>query len=258
MNAEALKRLISLILQRVLLVGLITLIWSFAASRAPSYILPGPGKVLTAIVTLWHGDSFLQDLCATFKRVCIGFALATLIGAPLGLALGSSKLLGRFFAPVLSVLNSVSSAIWAIFAILWFGISDWAPAFVVFTTSLPLILTNVWRGAQTVDRQYIDLARSLRMSRQQILLKIHLPTILPFLVSGAHMAFGFGWRVSLVAETLGASNGVGYRLRQAADLVQSDVVFAWTVCIVALMLLLEALVLTPLESRMFRWKIGTP
>jgi NitT/TauT family transport system permease protein len=121
-------------------------------------------------------------------------------------------------------------------------------------TAMPLILTNVWQGAQTVERQYIELARSFRMSRLQILLKISLPSILPYFFSGARLAFGFGWRVSLVAETLGASDGIGYRLRQAADLVQSDQVFAWTVLLVALMLLLEAGVLKPLERRLFRWK----
>jgi NitT/TauT family transport system permease protein len=126
--------------------------------------------------------------------------------------------------------------------------------FVVFMTSMPLILTNVWQGAQTVERQYIDLARSFRMSRSQILFKIYLPTILPYFFSGARLAFGFGWRVSLVAETLGASDGIGYRLRQAADLVQSDQVFAWTILLVTLMLLLEAGVLKPLERRLFRWK----
>ncbi len=72
--------------------------------------------------------------------------------------------------------------------------------------------------------------------------------------AGARLAFGFGWRVSLVAETIGSSNGIGYRLRQAADLVQTDQVFAWTVTLVVLMLLLEAGVLKPLERRLFRWK----
>ena len=70
----------------------------------------------------------------------------------------------------------------------------------------------------------------------------------------ARLAFGFGWRVSLVAETLGSSDGIGYRLRQAADLVQTDQVFAWTLLLVALMLALEGGILKPLERHLFRWK----
>ncbi|MCI0997258.1 ABC transporter permease [Pseudomonas corrugata] len=240
--------------QRLLLVGVVATAWWYAAGRLPSFVLPGPEKVFIALNGLWHSATFVHDLGATMGRVLSGFVLAALIGTPLGLALGSSRTLAQFFEPILAVFNTVSSAIWAIFAIIWFGISDATTVFVVFMTSMPLILTNVWQGAQTVERQYIDLARSFRMSRSQILLKIYLPTILPYFFSGARLAFGFGWRVSLVAETLGASDGIGYRLRQAADLVQSDQVFAWTILLVTLMLLLEAGVLKPLERRLFRWK----
>lgn len=248
------KRYSSLLLQRLALVAFFGLLWWYAAGRVPSFVLPGPQKVLTALNGLLHSETFLHDVGATMGRVFSGFLLAVAVGTPLGLALGTSRILARFFEPLLAVFNTVSSAIWAIFAIIWFGISDATTVFVVFMTAMPLILTNVWQGAQTVERQYVELARSFRLSRLQILLKISLPSILPYFFSGARLAFGFGWRVSLVAETLGASDGIGYRLRQAADLVQSDQVFAWTVLLVALMLLLEAGVLKPLERRLFRWK----
>ena len=89
------------------------------------------------------------------------------------------------------------------------------------------------------------------MSNAQIMRKIYLPTTLPHFFAGARLAFGFGWRVSLVAETIGSSNGIGYRLRQAADLVQTDQVFAWTVTLVVLMLLIEAGALKPLIHKTY-------
>jgi NitT/TauT family transport system permease protein len=162
--------------------------------------------------------------------------------------------LGEFFEPVLPVLNTVSSAIWAIFAILWFGISNATTIFVVFMTAMPLIITNVWQGTRSVNADFIELAHTLRMPARKVMVKIYLPTILPYFFSGARLAFGFGWRVSLVAETLGASSGVGYRLRQAADLIQTDQVFAWTITMIAMMAALEMSVLKPLENHLFRWK----
>ena len=74
--------------------------------------------------------------------------------------------------------------------------------------------------------------------------------------SGARLAFGFGWRVSLVAETIGSSSGVGYRLRQAADLIRTDQVFAWTLTLVIMMATIEMGMLKPLENYLFRWKKG--
>lgn len=244
----------SRLLQRVLLFCIIIILWWYAASKVPSFVLPGPAKVLDAVNTLIHSATFSRDVGATMNRVLSGFAIAAVAGTVTGLVLGSNRRLATFFEPVLAVLNTVSSAIWAIFAIIWFGISDATTIFVVFMTAFPLILTNVWQGTLAVDRQYVDLARSFRMSQAQILVKVYLPSILPYFFSGARLAFGFGWRVSLVAETLGSSNGIGYRLRQAADLVQSDKVFAWTVLLVTLMLVFEAGLLKPLERILFRWK----
>lgn len=254
MTSPAHSRFSTLALQRLLLAAALATVWWWGAARVPSFVLPGPEKVARALVALWHSDTFGADVAATCRRVVTGFLLATVVGTGLGLALGASRLLARFFEPVLTVFNTVSSAIWAIFAIIWFGISDATTVFVVFMTAMPLILTNVWEGTKTVDVQYVDLARSFRMSRLRILRSIYGPTILPHFFAGARLAFGFGWRVSLVAETIGSSSGIGYRLRQAADLVQTDQVFAWTVLLVGLMLLLEGGVLKPCERWLFRWK----
>ncbi|MDR5836007.1 ABC transporter permease [Caballeronia sp. LZ034LL] len=243
-----------LVAQRALLVALLVAAWQFAALRMPAFVLPGPLRVIEALDALVHSETFFTDLGATLYRVLAGFLIAVAVGGPLGIVLGSNPRGARFFEPVLSIVNTVSSAIWAVFAIIWFGISNTTTIFVVFMTAMPLILTNVWQGARTVDAQHVELARSFHMSRAQIMRKIFVPTVLPHLFAGARLAFGFGWRVSLVAETIGSSSGIGYRLRQAADLVQTDQVFAWTLTLVVLMLLLEAGVLKPLERRLFRWK----
>ncbi|WP_213989334.1 ABC transporter permease [Sodalis sp. dw_96] len=254
---KAYSPLLTLVVQRLVLIAIFAVAWWLASQRMPAFVLPGPDKTWQALMALWQGHRLFHDIGITFSRVLSGFLLATLVGTLLGLALGANRLLAQFFEPLLAVFNTVSSAIWAIFAIIWFGISDATTIFVVFMTAMPLILTNVWQGAQTVDAHYVELAHSFRMGRLQTLWKIYLPTIMPYFFSGARLAFGFGWRVSLVAETLGSSDGIGYRLRQAGDLVQTDQVFAWTLLLVALMLLLEGGLLKPLERYLFRWKQRT-
>lgn len=248
------SRTLSLILQRLVLLAIFLIAWWQGSQHLPAFVLPGPASTWQALLALWQGKTLLHDIGVTFSRVASGFVLAALVGTVFGLMLGASQRVARFCEPLLAVFNTVSSAIWAIFAIIWFGISDATTIFVVFMTAMPLILTNVWQGAQNVEAQYVELARSFRMNRWQTLRKIYLPTILPYFFSGARLAFGFGWRVSLVAETLGSSDGIGYRLRQAGDLVQTNQVFAWTLLLVSLMLLLEGGLLKPLERYLFRWK----
>jgi NitT/TauT family transport system permease protein len=245
---------VSVFLQRCALVALLIGVWWLFSLATPPYVLPTPPRVWDRIVQLSASGDLPYNLLTTLGRVLAGFALAVVIGVPGGILLGSHRAIGTFFEPILPVMNTISSAIWAIFAIIWFGISPMTPIFVVLMTAFPLIVTNVWQGTQAVNADYVELAKALRMSRTKTLIKIYLPSILPYFFSGARLAFGFGWRVSLVAETLGASSGVGYRLRQASDLIQMDQVFAWTIVQIAMMLAIESGMLKPLERYLFRWR----
>jgi NitT/TauT family transport system permease protein len=240
--------------QRIALALILLALWWLISLAAPPYVLPRPERVFARMVQLTETGDLPINLLTTLGRVLAGFALAVALGVPGGILLGSHRALGTFFEPILPVLNTVSSAIWAIFAIIWFGLSPMTPIFVVLMTALPLIVTNVWQGTQAVNAEYVELAQALRFSRWKTLVKIYLPSSLPYFVSGARLVFGFGWRVSLVAETLGSSSGVGYRLRQASDLIQMDQVFAWTIAQVAMMLVIEIGMLQPIERYLFRWR----
>ena len=240
--------------QRLVLVTAIVAFWWLLSLRMPHFVLPSPPRVMRAFGLILANGDLWDNLLITLGRVTTGFLLATAIGLPLGILLGAKRKVGAFFEPILPILNTVSSAIWAVFAIIWFGISNATTIFVVFMTAMPLIITNVWQGTRTVNADFIELAHVLRMPSRKVMAKIYLPTIMPYFFSGARLAFGFGWRVSLVAETLGSSSGVGYRLRQAADLIQTDQVFAWTITLITMMAILEMGVLRPLENYLFRWK----
>jgi NitT/TauT family transport system permease protein len=241
-------------LQRCTLAAILLVLWWLVSLVTPSYVMPDPVRVWQRIVQLSATGDLPSNLLVTLIRVIVGFLIAVVIGVPAGLLLGSNRTLGNFFEPVVPVLNTVSSAIWAIFAIIWFGLTPMTPIFVVLMTALPLIITTVWQGTQDVNADYVELARALRFSRAKTLRKIYLPSILPYFFSGARLAFGFGWRVSLVAETIGSASGVGYRMRQASDLIQTDQVFAWTIVQIAMMLVIEMGMLQPIERRLFRWR----
>jgi NitT/TauT family transport system permease protein len=244
----------AVVLQRSALLLLLIVLWWVTSLATPPYVLPNPVHVAERVLQLTASGDLPQNLLTTLLRVLAGFFLAVSLGVPAGILLGSNRALGNFFEPILPVMNTVSSAIWAIFAVIWFGLSPLTPIFVVLMTALPLIITNVWQGTQAVNADFIELARALRFPQRKTLTKIYLPSILPYFFSGARLAFGFGWRVSLVAETLGASSGVGYRLRQASDLLQTDQVFAWTIVQIAMMLVIEIGLLRPAENHLFRWR----
>jgi ABC-type nitrate/sulfonate/bicarbonate transport system permease component len=92
------------------------------------------------------------------------------------------------------------------------------------------------------------------MPRWKIFWKIYVPAVLPFFFSGARLAFGFGARVSLVAEALGSSTGVGYMIVRSADLLQMSNVFAWSIMLTVMIVGIERLIIAPIESYFFRWR----
>ena len=166
---------LGLVGQRLALLGAITGLWWLASLRIPHYILPGPSRVYDAFKVIIGNGDLATNLAITLERVCIGFVLAALISVPLGIMLGAIHKLGEFFEPVLPVLNTVSSAIWAIFAIIWFGISNATTIFVVFMTAMPLMITNVWQGTRGVNAEFIELAHTLHMPAWKVMTKIYLP-----------------------------------------------------------------------------------
>jgi len=184
---------VPVVLQRLALALIILAVWWLVSLTVQPYVLPRPDRVFARIVQLSQTGDMPINILTTLGRVFAGFAIAVAIGVPIGILLGSHRGLGSFFEPVLPVLNTVSSAIWAIFAIIWFGLSAMTPIFVVLMTAFPLIVTNVWQGTQAVNADYVELAQALRLSRAKTLTKIYLPSILPYFFSGARLAFCFGW-----------------------------------------------------------------
>ena len=156
---------VPVIVQRIALALLLLGAWWLISLAVPPYVLPPPGRVFARIVQLTQSGDLPINLLTTLGRVLAGFALAVALGVPGGILLGSHRALGTFFEPVLPVLNTVSSAIWAIFALIWFGLSPMTPIFVVLMTAFPLIVTNVWQGTQAVNADYVELAQALRFSR---------------------------------------------------------------------------------------------
>ena len=141
----------ALIAKRAALLGVLLGVWWLLSLRYPHYVLPGPLRVYDALSLIIDNGDLWRNLAVTLERVCIGFVVAAIVSVPLGITLGAVRPLGEFFEPVLPVLNTVSSAIWAIFGIIWFSISEKSIIFVVFMTAMPLIITNVWQGTRAVN-----------------------------------------------------------------------------------------------------------
>ncbi len=197
-------------------------VWQFASWRAP--MLPGPAATLSTLRDLL-GHAFEADgsagkgvglqLLDSLVRVFKGFAMAALVGIPLGFLIGTSRWATRMFNPVIQLLRPVSPLAW--FPI-WLTImvkADKAAVWVIFITALWPVLLNTAAGAASVPDDQLDVARVFRFSRWARLRGIVVPHAMPSVMTGLRLSMGVAWMVIVAAEMLSAASGIGFFVWQS-------------------------------------------
>ena len=191
-------------------------LWSVAAlsgitSRA---FLPGPWDVVERFAQLlvqpFAGFVLQEHLLSSLKRFAMGFALAVLVGIPLGLLMAWFRWIDRIVTPVFEAVRFVAPIAWVPFAALWFGTGIGGPVLIIFMGAFPPVLINTYRGAQQVDLKYIEAARMLGASAWRVMTQVLLPAAVPSIVAGLRISAGLGWQSLVGAELIVASSGVGY------------------------------------------------
>ncbi len=208
-------------------------LWQGAVSAGlvSSFVLPSPAEVTRRIAVLmtrpFAGFRLYEHLLSSFGRFFGGFALAGLIGVPLGLLMGRFRLLDEIVTPLFEGYRYVAPLAWVPFAALWFGTGIGGPVLVIFTGAFAPCVINAYRGARLVDRHLIEAAQTHGAGELRIVREVLLPGALPSIVAGLRIAAGLGWQSLIGAELIVVSSGIGYVLVQGqSNLSPSTVVSA--------------------------------
>jgi NitT/TauT family transport system permease protein len=191
--------------------------WHFAVKWTGSDIFPTPRQVVTGTVELAAKGVLLKYIVASLFRVTIGFLLAVFVGVPLGLALGWFAPALRAFNPAIQVLRPISPIAWIPLAILWFGVSDAAPIFLIFLASLFPITTSAIAAVQNIQLVYIRAARNFGITGLDLFKKVVFPAALPQILTGLRLALGIAWLVVVAAEMIAVNSGLGYLIIDARN-----------------------------------------
>lgn len=207
---------------------LIVLLWWISSSLGvwSGFLLPSPGHVGTSLwESLVTGEVF-PDIAVSLGRVFLGVPLAVAIGLPMGILFGRVTAARTIFSPTLEFLRNVPPIALIPLLVLWLGIGEAPKIWIVALAALFPVLLNVEDASSRCDPDLIDMGRVFGLSRIELLSRILLPWILPSLLVGIRLGFGYGWRALVGAELLGASAGIGYRIREAQTFARSDQVLA--------------------------------
>ncbi|HAQ06005.1 MAG TPA: ABC transporter permease, partial [Bacillus bacterium] len=172
---------------------------------------------LEALVTGFQDKTLIYDLAASFKRLGIGLGLSLVIGTGLGVLLAKSKTADETLGTVILALQSVPSIVWLPLAIMWFGMNEKAVIFVVVLGGTFVMTLNLRVGIKNVSPLYIKAARTMGSTGFDLFVRVIFPASIPYVVTGARLAWAFAWRALMAAELLSTGPGLGYTLRFASD-----------------------------------------
>jgi len=173
------------------------------------------------------GDNFLSSL----MRVLIGFCAGSIAGIAVGMLMGWRDTFNKALHPIISLFYPIPALGWLPLLMLWIGINEMLPIAIIFICSFFPVLYNTVTGIRNVDKDYIQVARTLGVSDGRILATVVMPLALPNIFTGLRLEAGMAWRVIIAAEMVAIPTGIGALLMKAESLIRIDIII---VCLIVL------------------------
>jgi len=244
-----------LIFPRQTLVSLLVfaLAWEVLSHLAPTlgippFAIPSLLRIAKAITTITP-----LDIAVTLARVIGALIVSFVLGIVLAMAMYRSDALEKYLHPMIRILMAVPVVSWILFAVLWFPGVEFRIGFVLVVVCGPVFLVDTLDAMRSVPRELRQMMQSFRPTTLQYFVKLMLPAIVPTIFTSWKVNISLAIRVVTIAELVGAVTGIGHQLSVAQELFSVADVFAWTLVLVALLFLLEAVVARA-EARILRWR----
>lgn len=229
-------------------------LWQGLAVYSSSNTLPTPGVVAKVF---WQGCVSGQlpfHLGVTLLRLIVSFTIAMLLGCAIGIVLGRNKKLDAFFDNWLVIFLNVPALVTIILCYVWFGLLESAAILAVVINKLPNVIVTIREGTRALDRDLLEMARCYRFGKRKTLVHVIWPQLHPFVMGATRSGLALIWKIILVVELLGRSNGMGYQLHLFFQMFDVANILAYTIAFVAVIQLIELLVLKPLDEKALRWR----
>ncbi|MGE0314258.1 MAG: ABC transporter permease [Lautropia sp.] len=218
-------------------------VWWLASGASPvvASVLPGPHRVLAALIREAQSGALAGHVLASLERAFGGFAIAGVVGVGLGLAMSQFALLRKVLAGPVELLRPISAIAWIPLAILWFGLGYESVVFVIAISCLFIVLLNTLAAAQRLDPDLVKAAQTLGAPRWVLFRKVVIPNALPGILLGLRIAMQGAWGGVLVAEMIATRQGLGYMMARAQAAFDSPLVIGGMVIVGLVGYLLNAL-----------------
>jgi len=229
--------------------------WWVSVVATHSLIFPTPWAVVTGTVELVENGTLWRHIGASLMRVGSGFGLAVCIALPLGLWMGWVGGAYRTLNPIFQMLRPISPIAWIPIAILWFGVGDASPIYLIFISSVFPMVVQTTAGVHTIEKRYLRAAENFGVSRKTLFTHVVIPAVLPQIIVGMRIGLGVAWLVVVAAEMIALRSGLGYMIMDSRNAGNRyDLVVAGMIIIGLIGLSLDGIMRQLEGLRWVRWR----
>ena len=239
---------------RVISAVLLLVIWGVSSLFADSRVLPDPWAVAVVFFDHLVNGSLLSDLGITLWRVTAAFILAMATGTVIGILMGLRKRLDILLDGWLIIFLNIPALVTIILCYVWFGLTEVAAIVAVSLNKFPNVVVTLREGTRAVDRDLLQVAQVFRVSHRKTFLKFFLPQLYPYIMIAARSGIALIWKIVLVVELLGRSNGIGFQLSVFFQLFDIASILSYTLAFVIVMLGVELAFIGPMDRYATRWR----
>lgn len=229
-------------------------LWAVVALAVQTPLLPSPAAVLETFWQVVQSGELPEHLLVTLRRVLFSFALAMTLGTLLGVWMGRSRLANALLDPLLVLFLNLPALVTIILLYVWFGLVEAAAVLAVVVNKVPNVAVTVREGARSLDPKLEQMAQVYGFSRWQRVVDVWLPQLFPYLMAATRGGLALIWKIVLVVELLGRSDGIGFQLHMAFQVFDVASVLAYSLAFIAVVQLIELALLQPLERRASAWR----
>jgi len=242
-------------LPSIVVIAIVVGIWWAVVVGTQSAIFPTPWAVVTGTLELARDGTLWEHIGASLMRVGAGFGLAVALAIPLGLWMGWVH--GAFVTlnPLFQIMRPISPIAWIPIAILWFGVGNASPIFLIFIASVFPMIVQTTVGVHTIEKRFLRAAENFGVSRTKLFMKVVFPATLPQIIVGMRIGLGVAWLVVVAAEMIALRSGLGYLIidsRNAGN--RYDLVIAGMIIIGLIGLMLDGFMRLLESMKVVRWR----
>ena len=239
---------------RVLSLGGFLAVWQLSAIYANTEMLPTPYQVLSSLLIHLQDGDLLFHVGVTLVRVMISFFLAMAVGIALGITMGRYKKWDSALDGILVLALNLPALVVIILCYLWFGLGEFAAILAVAINKFPVVAVNMREGARAVNQDLLQVATAFRLDNRKRLFQVYLPQLYPYLLLSARSGLALVWKIVLVVELLGRSNGVGFKLGVYFQFFDITSILTYSLAFISIVMAIEYLVISPIDRRLTAWR----